>query len=84
MRDPVNLHIPQYFHVFSTREIHPGYGDRAANGSKQHATILPSASGFAKTPMNRRTPTRKTENWEKILVGGPCFEGTLQKLTSCF
>jgi hypothetical protein len=34
MRDPVNLHIPQYFHVFSTREIHPGYGDRAANGSK--------------------------------------------------
>jgi len=62
MRDPVNLHIPQYFHVFSTREIHPGYGDRAANGSKQHATTLPSAYGFAKTPMNWRTPKRKTEN----------------------
>ena len=26
-------------------------------------------------------PKRKTENWEKILNGGPYFEGTLQKPT---
>jgi hypothetical protein len=32
-------------------------------------------------PNNWRTPKRKTENWEKILNGGPYFEGTLQKPT---
>lgn len=35
--------------------------------------------GTYNAPNNRRTPKQKTENWEKILNGGPYFEGTLQK-----
>jgi hypothetical protein len=36
--------------------------ESASQGAQKHATILPSALDFAKTPSIRRTPKRKTEN----------------------
>jgi len=38
-RNPVNLRIPQHFHVFSTCEIWSEWVVGEPNGSQQHATI---------------------------------------------
>jgi hypothetical protein len=41
--NPVNLHIPQHFHVFSTREICSGLGGSGSCEAQRRATIWPSA-----------------------------------------
>src|SRR5271166_5788619 len=42
-RNPVNLHIPQHFHVFSTCGICFGLGGSGSSKAQRHATIWPSA-----------------------------------------
>ncbi len=105
-RNPVNLHIPQHFHVFSTWEICSETGEwgaclleschsersyreeSASRGAQQHATIWPSALDLQQHRFLGARISRNTAAEDRKLRkdpnGGPCFEGTLQKPTSCF
>ena len=87
-RNPVNPRIPQYFHAFSTLGKAVGvvggrgaYGSKARNGMAfrfGHSKHRFLGARFSRNTAAEDRKLRKDPN------GGPCFEGTLQKPTSCF
>ena len=82
--NPVNASIPQHFHVISTL----GMLRTRRRGAQKLNTArndIAFRSGFLQ---RRRFLSACRSGRQKIekrsLVGGPCFEGTLQKPTRCF
>jgi len=62
MRDPVNLHIPQHFHAFSTCGFCSELSARGALKLRTARNDIAFRFELAKMPMNWRTPKQKTEN----------------------